>query len=153
MPFNLKKLGKWREWKRYKRQIPKLVANDGVHIWLDSFKKEGFVTDPFEKWKDNARSTKNKKIAKGFSKNAKKGKKKLQILVESGDLKRAVSDSVHKAKWNKVEWRVKGIPYAEYHNEGTGKDVVRRFMGHSKVLDDKVYKRLKKLDRLFKGTT
>jgi len=55
------------------------------------------------------------------------------ILVKSGALRRAVNNSIRSATFNRVELIV-GVPYAEYHNEGTKSIPKRQFMGDSVIL-------------------
>lgn len=144
MPFNL--LKNRSKWRAYKKQIPTLIANDGRKIWLDAFKYEGFDQ---EDWPELSIITINKKLKR------KKGSKKVKPLVDTGQMKRAVSNSIAKVKWRRVEWRVKGIGYAAYHNYGDedGGTPKRQFMGDCIQLRKKIDFRLRKLDRLFKGTS
>lgn len=119
----MSKLGLDKAIKRFERirfELPKIVANDCVRFWLDGFQKEGFTNVQFEPWKPR----KGKQTGRNSTR---------RILVDSGALRRSVSNSVKEATWQRISFKVE-LPYAVYHMTGTGKMPKRKFMGDSVTL-------------------
>ena len=54
-----------------------------------------------------------------------------------------MSMSVRSANWRAIRIGSYGIPYAERHNKGLGGMPKRQFVGNSKVLNDKIQRKIK----------
>jgi phage gpG-like protein len=100
--------------------LPKIIADDSVRFFLDGFNKEGFTDTAFKAWKPRK--------GKQSGRNATR-----KILVDSGALRRSVSNSVKVATWDLIKFQVE-LPYAKYVQEGTDKMPARKFIGLSKQL-------------------
>jgi phage gpG-like protein len=100
-----------------KYQLPKVIANDATRFWLKGFKDEGFTDENFKAWKPRK--------GKQSGRNATR-----RILVDSGALRRSVSNSVKIATWQVIKFSVE-LPYANYVQEGTDNMPARKFMGDS----------------------
>jgi len=103
MSFVEKYQKKMREITQFRQQMPRIVANECVKFFADSFDKGGWNGNGFAPWKP--RKTETKKSS---------GKK---ILVSTGALRRAVIKSVKSVTADRIEFKV-DLPYAKVHNEG-----------------------------------
>jgi phage gpG-like protein len=84
-----------------KRTLPKKVGNMSTRFFTQSFAKEGFTDQSFTKWPDRK----------------KKEATQRNLLVKSGRLRRAVSDSLKTTDWNNISFIVP-LRYAAIHNHG-----------------------------------
>lgn len=100
-----------------KTQLPKVIANDAVGFWLKGFREEGFTDKTFKAWKPRKGTQTGRNATR-------------KILVDSGKLRRSVSNSVKTATWQMIHFKVE-VPYAKYVQEGTDKMEARKFMGDS----------------------
>lgn len=115
-----------------KTTLPKIIANDAQRFFLSSWDKQGFtdvVTTPWAPRKKETKKTKGK-----------------SILVGTGRLRRAVSQSAKIVTFEKIKFEV-NLPYAAIHNYGGnlgngGKMPKREFMGDSKTLRDLLEKKI-----------
>jgi len=122
-----------------KKDLPIKLANDTKNYFLSSWKKQGFDG---QTWKEPLR----KSIKGGGSKN------KSAILVQSGRLRRDVSNSLKQANWDKIIFKVDN-PYAAIHNFGlmgkafgkhSFKMPQRQFIGDTKELRNKQLELIKR---------
>lgn len=97
--FNFKTVQ--RNFLQMKRDLPKVIANDALRFFLDSFTKQGWDDGGLKKWK-------KRKVNKG---------KNRAILVKSGRLRRDVRRSQTSATFNLIKFVVDN-PYAHVHNNG-----------------------------------
>jgi phage gpG-like protein len=114
-----------------KFQLPKIIANDGVRFFLKGFRSQGFTDEVFTRWKSRKGVQKGRDATRN-------------ILVDSGALRRSVSNSVKVATWDKIKFQVE-LPYAAYLNNGTDKMPQRKFMGDSKKLTQENIKKIKEV--------
>jgi hypothetical protein len=78
------------------------------------------------------------------------GRRTSNILVRSGALRRATSNSIRVATWQEIKL-INGIPYAIYNNEGTDKIPARPFMKDSPQLRKKQLSLYKtEIDKIWK---
>ena len=130
-----------------KRDLPTLIANDSRNFFLQGFKKQGWDDGVVKAWKERKDSNSTK-----------------PILVKTGKLRRAVSNSIRLANWDIVKLAIGSeVPYAAVHNEGFKGKIQgvnsmrkmnmpqRKFMGKSKTLTDKTKKRISdEMKKIFK---
>lgn len=109
-----------------KRKLPKQVARIAEDHFLKAFKEEGFTDKSYDPWQARARKTRADRRT---------GRRRA-ILVQSGALRRSIR--VGRATWNRIEVGSYGIPYAKYHNQGEGKLPVRKFVGPSYRMREKI---------------
>ena len=102
-----------RRAEKAKKDIPNTVANTVINYSLASFKYEGFDKG-MQPWKPLKYPERKKSKTKG-------------ILVGTGRLHDAVSNSLKHANWNEIVFKVGDVPskkdgkminYAQAHNEG-----------------------------------
>lgn len=107
-----------------KKVIPRIVAERARRFFELSFKNEGFTDKSLKKWPKRKRETRETRDEK--------------VLYIRGYLKR----SIRRTKMTPREVRIAsvGISYANYHNNGTRKHPVRRFIGNSRVLEKGIQK-------------
>lgn len=123
-----------RNYERLKVELPKVLANDAVRYFNDSFKKQGW--DGF-KWQSPQRKIPGT-YAYIYPKKGAKARHTRATLVESGRLRRAVATSNKRISFQSILFVV-NLPYAEIHNEGLkmrwgGNMPKRKFMGDSRLL-------------------
>lgn len=129
------------EYNKFRRDAPRVLANETKNHFLEAFRKGGGQTDAsksgWEPRKPNAR------------RNAGRG-----ILVDTGALRRSIS--VLRATFKEIIIGTTRIPYAQRHNEGLtdrlGRQMPKReFIGPSKELNEKNKKKLiEMLQNIFK---
>lgn len=112
--------------------LPRVLATEGVNFSKESFQKQGWTNNSFERWKKR--------------KSGQKRNKGRAILVDSGDLRRSVrilSTSIGKATYGST------LKYAPVHNaglragRGRGFQMTKRqFVGQSAKLDRKFQRRI-----------
>lgn len=117
-----------------KTELPRLLANVGQTYFQLNFNKQQWDG---ESWAQRKEGT--------WYANRMSGK---AILVgRTGDLKRAMQNTIISFDWSKITWGVKDVSYAGYINEGTDNMPKRQFMG----LDEGLMKKVKeKIDSEFK---
>jgi phage gpG-like protein len=130
MGFNFDK--KIKAMSRTNTRIPRILANEALLFFKDSFKNEAFSdksvgSDP---WAARKQKTKQDKAT---------GRRRA-ILVQSGALRRSLR--VVSARWNRIEVGSVGVKYAQYHNQGTDNHPKRQFVGKSKTLNRRLKAKL-----------
>ncbi|MBB4117874.1 hypothetical protein GGR32_000146 [Mesonia hippocampi] len=137
-----------------------IIEVEGLEHFEESFDNEGFTDEHLEKWKarkvedkrgrDITRYRTNRVGRAGELNQYGRQNEGRAILTghDSGDKLR------HSLKSRKIS---KGVEfssdkeYAEVHNEGDDNHEQRQFIGHSKVLDAKIFRQVdKRLDNIFK---
>ncbi len=113
---------------RVKKTIPVLLANQAENHFTENFKKQGFED---KKWKEVQRRIPGTRAYK-YPKTKGLSRRKKPILIGTGRLRRAVSNSKKRVTFDKILLEV-NLPYAANHNEG---DTVpqRKYMGDSPQL-------------------
>ena len=111
-----------------KRELPILLANQAQNFFVRSFTQQGWDGEHWQEVKRRIEGTPEYKYPKfkGLS------RRTSPILVRTGRLRRAVSNSIRSATWQSVRLVV-DLPYAANQNEG---DTVprRHYMGNSPLL-------------------
>lgn len=133
-----------------KQELPRVLANDAVRYFNDSFRQQG--------WDGQRWQTPKRKIPGTYEyeypkKNA-KTRRSRAILVQSGRLRRAVATSVRVVSFQLIRFVV-DLPYAAIHNQGGpikgGVMPQRKFMGDSKTLRNLQRAKIKAaLDKIWK---
>lgn len=115
-----------------KRELPKKLANMTQNYFVLSFRKQGFDGGKWQEVKRRIPGTPEFKYpkTKGLSRRTK------PILIESGELRRRVANSILLATWPTVKLMV-DLPQAAAINEGTDKMPQRQFIGQSNELTGK----------------
>lgn len=135
MPDNKFRFGQLRmNLLKMKSELPVILANQAQNFFVSSFTNQGWDG---QKWKEVNRRTpgtdeyKYPKF-KGLTRRTK------PILVSTGRLRRAVSNSIRSATFQSVRLVV-DLPYAAAQNEGDSKINLprRHYMGNSPVLVEK----------------
>jgi phage gpG-like protein len=123
-----------KKFDKLKQDLPKVLANDAVRYFNQSFVKGG--------WDGQSWKVPDRKIPGTYAyKYPKKGASRRHTratLVESGALRRAVATSVKRVSFSSIKFMV-ALPYAAIHNEGLqmkygGRMPKRKFMGDSPQL-------------------
>lgn len=118
-----------------KRSVPILLANQAQNFFVDTFKNKGWPdTGQWKEVKRRIPGTTEYKYPKfkGLS------RRETPILVRSGVLRRAASNSIRQATFEAIRLDVpESIKYAGVHNFGDGRVPMRKFMGHSAILEKK----------------
>lgn len=86
-------------------RLPVIAGNEVVNFALDNFKRQGFLADSFQPWKQRKMPTK-------WGQNTKGGK---ALLVKSGRLRRSIRITQISTQSVTVG---SDVPYAKTHNEG-----------------------------------
>lgn len=134
MGFN-RKISKFE---RLRFELPKIIANDSVRFFLDGFNKQGFTDSAFAGWKPRKGTQSGRNATR-------------KILVDTGALRRSVSNSVKTASWELIRFQVE-LPYAAYINKGTDKMPQRKFMGTSfQLRKENVEKIRKVINKIWQG--
>jgi phage gpG-like protein len=115
-----------------KRIIPVKLAKLTENHFVGHFTKESFEDMAWQIPKRKIAGTPEYK----YPKTKGLGRRTSNILVRSGALRQATSNSIRVQTWNKIKL-VNGIKYAIYHNEGTEKIPARPFMKDSPQLRKK----------------
>lgn len=121
------------------RSVMKNLPNE-VAITLEQEIDNNFKTESFfgKKWESRRRESRSDKKNKGNR----------NLLVESGELRREVTDT--KVVGNEVKVET-SLPYAVVHNNGEGNMKQRQFIGESPELDRKIKKKIEKeLAKMFR---
>lgn len=134
--FNIQ--GKIDKLNAAKVELPRLLANTGQTFFQLNFDKQQWDG---RHWAPRKEGTWYARKMAGHA-----------ILVgRSGDLRRAMQDTIKSADWDKIVWAVKDVPYAKYVNEGTDKMPKREFMGFNEDLLKKVKQKItNEFDKIMK---
>ena len=108
-----------------KYDLPKDLAKSGENYFAKNFDKQQWNGVA---WKPRLKETKQTE-----------GK---PILVRTGRLREAMQHTIESADYKEIVWKVNGVPYAEYLNDGTNKMVQRKFMGGDKEFLHKMKARI-----------
>lgn len=92
-----------RNVEKLKKTLPVLLANQAQNFFVDSWKKGGWDDGTIQRWQKRGKETKK---TQGRA-----------LLVKSGKLRRAVSNSIRMKTFDKILLTVP-LPYAAVHNEG-----------------------------------
>lgn len=117
-----------------KRDLPKVLANDALRYFNDTFVKSEWDG---VKWQTPQRKIAGTKAYK-YPKKGANARHTRATLVKSGRLRRDVRSSLKLATFDKIRFEVR-LPYAAVHNYGlkmkNGRNMpTRKFMGQSKAL-------------------
>jgi nitric oxide reductase large subunit len=88
---------------KLKNTLPTLLANQAQNFFVSSWKKKGWDDGSVKLWKKRADTGKK---SQGRA-----------LLVKSGNLRRAVENSIRLKNFDKIQLVV-ALPYASVHNEG-----------------------------------
>lgn len=124
----------YRKLQSVQSSLPTVLANEGTRFFVGSFDKEGWDG---KSWKVPQRRIAGTPAFK-YPKNKDLGRRTKRTLVKTGNLRRAVNNSVKQKTFKRIVWNVDTgtrYNYAAVHNEGLGKIPQRRFMGESKTLN------------------
>jgi hypothetical protein len=111
---------------RMKTELPIVLANQAQNYFVESWQKQGWEGVGWKEVKRRQEGTPEYKYPKGKD----LGRHTRAILVKTGTLRRAVSNSIRSRSFNLIRLVV-AVPYAEYLNDGTPKMVARTFMKDS----------------------
>lgn len=120
-----------------KLEVPVLLANVAQNYFVNTFKEQGWDGQPWQEVKRRVEGTKEYK----YPKYKDLSRRTSPILVRTGGLRRAVSNSIRSATWQSIRLVV-DYPGAANQNEGLTLPR-RHFMGQSKVLDELIKSKLK----------
>ncbi|CAB4128249.1 hypothetical protein UFOVP105_27 [uncultured Caudovirales phage] len=114
---------------RFEKNIPKRVGNVALNHFLKSWDDEAFSdsTEGSNPWAKRKTSNKADRTTK----------KRRQLLIDTGALKRSMKVS-RPATFKRIAVGSYGIKYAQFHNNGTAKLPKRQFVGKSKILNRKI---------------
>jgi phage gpG-like protein len=116
---------KLRKAMEVKKDIPDVVAKIAKNQFEKSFRDQGFTDRGLSKWEGRKGNNKGR-----------------AILVKTSNLKRSIF--VKSANFDKITI-ASTTDYGYYHNEGVGNLPKRQFMGNSKVLNDKLKKKIESM--------
>jgi len=134
--FNFDKIGKNLE--RLKHELPKVLANDTKNYFVEEFNKQEWNGTAWEQVQRKIPGTKAYKYPKKGA-DARHGR---AILVKTGKLRRDVVNSLERADWDMIRFKVKN-DYGAYHNVGTDKIPQRQFMGDTPKLRQRQLDKIK----------
>lgn len=123
--FNLPQLK--RDLRTFRRNIPRIVAEESKNHFVAAFRKGGGQTDRSRSgWKARkpARTPREARRSAGRA-----------ILVRSGNMRDDIK--ARTVSFRQIKINVIHIPYAIYHNDGTKDLPQREFIGDSRVLERK----------------
>lgn len=95
-----------------KRELPPVLANQAQNYFVQAFTAQGLGG---KKWKEVQRRIPGTKAYK-YPKNKGLSRRTKPILVETGKLRRAVSNSIRQAQFDKIRLVV-DLPYADRQNQ------------------------------------
>lgn len=120
-----------------KRELPKQVANDTKLYFLNAFRLEAWDGKPWE-------------LPERRKRKARSSRDRSKTLVQSGALRRAVSNSLKEATFQVIRFDVTDVNYAGYNNFGTQRNPQRQFMGQTNELTKIQTERITKImDRIW----
>lgn len=120
--FNLNKIA--RKWEVEKEKLATEIARKAENHFKDNFRLKGFLYESLELWQPR------KKPDPGRA-----------MLVKSGRLKRGIT-AIPGTNFTRITI-ANDVPYAGYHNRGTGKLPQRKFIGESRALNIKIKQSIK----------
>jgi phage gpG-like protein len=106
--------------KQMLKTLPAMVGNEVVNFAKDNFRRQGFLGDSFQPWKQRKTKT-----AWGVTPRN-KGR---AILIDTGKLRRG--NRVERADWSLITV-ANAIPYARAHNEGVRLGVIQTVKEHNR---------------------
>lgn len=124
-----------------KKVLPRKIADESRSFMIKSFQQGGFNdTGTVQKWAEVDRRKPDTNAYK-YPKTKKLSRRTKPILVGTGRLRNSVRISYVSFRRSVI---MTDVPYARYLNEGTKYIKRRRFIGRSKILDQRVVKIIKK---------
>lgn len=116
-----------------KHDLPILLANQAQRYFTDTFQQQGIAGNQWKEVQRRIEGTKEYKypMTKGLS------RRTSPILVRTGKMRRAVSNSIRNATFDNIRLTSGGIAYGTYHNDGTGTIPKRSFMKQTTQLTKK----------------
>lgn len=139
--FHLDK--KSKQFAEFKKNFLIKESNEIKNFFLKSFRNQGFTDIHLEKWKEVKRRQEGTPEYM-YPKKKKLSRRTKAINVNTGRLRKSIR--VKSATEKKVVVGSVGVDYAQYVNES------RPFMGKSKVLKDKIKKKLVvEMNKIFKS--
>lgn len=114
---------------RMKETLPPLIANQAQRFFTKTFKDGGFDDNGLKAWKEVNRRIPGTPEYK-YPKTTQLSRRTSPILVRTGKLRRAVSESIRTVTFDRITLTV-ALPYAGYVNDGTENMPQRKFMGDS----------------------
>jgi hypothetical protein len=149
-----------------KSELPTLLANQAQRFFVSSFESQGWTDSGLNNWKEVQRRIEGTPEWK-YPKNKGLSRRTSPILIRTGTLRRAVSNSIRQVSFEKISLRIDSdspnssdetgkaiIPlnYAKYLNEGTDKIAKRKFFGDSQELRKNQKELIKSnLDKIWQG--
>jgi|BioPla2DNA2_1021312.scaffolds.fasta_scaffold10759_5 phage gpG-like protein len=138
-----------------KKELPIIVKTEGLNHFEESWDNQGFTDKSLDKWQKRKAPpaiTKSGKPSAAYDKWARKDAGRAILVGHQADSSGGhLKDSLKASATTKAVIFSSDKEYAEVHNEGgrsgRGKGFQmprRRFMGPSKVLNDKIFKKLEK---------
>lgn len=122
---------------RVKRELPKQVANDTKLYFLNAFRLEAWDGQPWE-------------LPQRRKRKARSSRDRSKTLIQTGALRRAVSNSLKEATFQVIRFDVTDVTYAGYNNFGTPRNPQRQFMGQTNELTKIQTERITKImDRIW----
>lgn len=112
-----------------KVELPRLLANVGQTYFQESFRKQEYDG---KKWDPRKEGTYYAKKMAG----------KAILVGKTGDLLRAMGNTIASFDWSKIVWAVKDVSYASYVHYGTDNMPARPIMGITTGLLEKVTKKI-----------
>lgn len=120
--FNIDEIKK--NWETNKKSISRKIGTIAVNHFKNSFRTGGFTDNSLSKWRPRKNNFEPSRA----------------VLVKSGDLRRSIR--IKSNNGNRVVIGTTGVNYARVHNEG-GKFIPKRqFIGDSKVMNNKIVRKL-----------
>lgn len=119
-----------------KVDLPKLIANIGQTFFQLNFDKQQWNGVAWAQRKAGNWYT-NKMVGHAL------------LVGRTGDLRRAMQNTIKSFNWSKIVWAVKDVSYAQYINEGTPNMPARKIMGYNdemmKLVTRKIESEFKKI--------
>ena len=112
---------------KMKRDLPVLLANQAQREFTAAFTDQNFTAGNGQQWQEVQRRISGTPEYK-YPKTKGLSRRTSPILVRTGKLRRAVSNSIRMATFEKIQLVVP-LDYAKYQNDGTDNIPQRRFMG------------------------
>lgn len=128
-----------RNMQQLKSELPTELANQAQNFFTGSWRSQAWDGNDWQVPKRRIEGTPEYK----YPKKKGLGRRTRATLVQSGRLRRAVSNSIRNATFEKIQLIV-AVPYASYHNDGTDKLPKRQFMGDNPTLRAKQVETIKK---------
>lgn len=130
-----------------KVDLPVVLANQAQNFFVSSWAKQGWDGT---KWKEPNRKIPGTPEYK-YPIGKKLGRRTRATLVQTGALRRAVSNSIRSKTFDNVRLVV-DLPYAEVHNDGGENMPARPYMKDSPILRIQQQKKIKEFtDKVWRG--